>query len=103
MVSYIALLTVGRLLTSRLSSYTMKIRYDQLLVLSELFKIVSVRSPNRLEIINDYANAIFTAEQHSEYSNVLCNILIDMHDENLYEQTNFTLSHRNIERLENNE
>ena len=77
----------------------MKINLETLLILSDIFDAVPLRTPNRLSVIFEFASNIITGE---ERANTHCDVIMDIHDENSFENVKFELNIENIARLEQN-
>ena len=76
----------------------MKINFELLVVLCDLYKAVPVRTPKRLDIILQFANIITE-------SGLSCtrNVIIDLHDEEkMFQNSPFNLTMHELARLEQN-
>ena len=75
----------------------MRINLEILLILCDIYDAVPLRTPKRIAVIYEFTSKILENEKFSG-----CDVLVDVHDENLFQDQLFELSMENIARLEQN-
>ena len=73
----------------------MRINLEILLILCDIYDAVPLRTAKRIAVIYEFTSKILENEKLSG-----CDVLVDVHDENLFQDQVFELTMENIARLE---
>lgn len=80
----------------------MKIELKTVIIISNLYKYVPARTPNRLNVINKFAEEMLDASINDSGNERSQKVLIKLHDEEGVNETEFKLDLSNLARLSQN-